>query len=135
MRIKFLTYFYEMKGVLNMEDKQIKNFIHNELSNFNFKMYTKGTRYLEEAIYICIKEDNAIENLTKNVFHRIALKHNEKSYLSVKWCIEQVLKTMYNNTKMDVICNYFNIDENLKPSLKFIIYTISCKYTNQNKSL
>lgn len=118
-----------------MVDKKIENFIHKELSNFNFKMYTKGVKYLKEAIYLCIKEDDAIENLTKNVFSRIALKHNEKSYLIVKWCIDQVIRTMYNNTKMNVICNYFNIEENLKPSLKFIIYTISCKYTNQNKNL
>lgn len=118
-----------------MVDKEIKNFIHNELSNFNFKMYAKGVRYLEEAIYICIKNENAIENLTKNVFNVIALKYNEKSYLSVKWCIEQVLKTMYNNTKMNVLCNYFNLEENLKPSLKFIIYTISCKYMNCHEDL
>lgn len=118
-----------------MEDQKIRNFIHHELSNFNFKMYTKGVKYLEEAIYICITDENAIENLTKNVFSKIALKYNDKSYLSVKWCIEQVLKTMYNNTKMDVICDYFNLEENLKPSLKFIIYTISCKYTNQYKNL
>lgn len=118
-----------------MDDKKIKDFIHNELSNFNFKMYSKGVKYLTEAIYLCIKEEDAIENLTKNVFHRIALKHNEKSYLSVKWCIDQVIKTMYNNTKVEIICNYFHIEENLKPSLKFIIYTISCKYTNKYKNL
>lgn len=111
-----------------MQEKEIKEFIVNELSKFSFKMHTKGVQYLKEAIYICIIEEDALENLTKNVFSKIALKYHEKSYLSVKWCIEQVLKTMYNNTKLDFLCKYFNIEENLKPSLKFIIYTIVCKY-------
>lgn len=115
-----------------MEEKAIKKFIIEELSNFKFKMYTKGVKYLIEAIYICIANEDAIENLTKNVFNQIAIKYNERSYLSVKWCIEQVIKTMYNNTEMNIICEYFNIEENLKPSLKFIIYTIVCKYKRKN---
>ena len=60
-----------------------------------------------------------------------AKKYNEKSFFKVKWCIEQVLKTMYNNTKISIISNYFSIDENLKPSLKFIIYTIVCKFNKK----
>lgn len=116
-----------------MEEGEIKDFIIKELSNFSFKMYTKGFKYLKEAIYLCIKEEDSIENLTKNVFNKIALKYKEKSYLSVKWCIEQVIKSMYNNTRIDILCNYFNIEENLKPSLKFIIYTICYKYERQYK--
>ena len=33
-----------------------------------------------------------------------------------------------NNTKIDVLCKYFNLDLGLKPSLKFIVYTIMCNY-------
>lgn len=79
---------------------------------------------------MCILNEDLLENLTKNVFPKIAKKYNEKSYLNVKWCIEQVIKTMYNNTKIEVISNYFNLDYNLKPSLKFIVYVIVSKYNN-----
>lgn len=115
-----------------MEEYKVRNFISKELSNFAFKRGTKGLKYLKEAIYICITETDAIENLTKFVFPKIANKYKEKSYFHVKWCINQVINTMYNNTEIHKICNYFNLDENLKPSLKFIIYTIVCKYNKNN---
>lgn len=111
-----------------MNDKEIYDFIQKELSLFVFKIYTKGFKYLKEAIFICIKDPEALNNLNKKVFPAIALKYNEKSYIHVKWCIEQILKTMYNNTDINILCNYFKIDQNLKPSLKFIIYSIVCKY-------
>ena len=114
-----------------MNDNDIKKFIYKELSKFNFKRETKGFKYSCDAIFICIKDENALDNLSKNVFPQIAKKYNEKSFFKVKWCIEQVLKTMYNNTKISIISNYFSIDENLKPSLKFIIYTIVCKFNKK----
>lgn len=112
-----------------MDELDIKKFILGELSKFNFKIYTKGFKYLKESIYICIVEEDAIENLSKNVFPKIANKYHEKSYYNVKWCIDQVINTMYNNTKLDIICKYFNLEENIKPSLKLVIYTIMCKYS------
>lgn len=111
-----------------MNEKYIKTYIQNELSKFEFKKYTKGYKYLVETIYLSIINDNAIDNLTKNVFPKVAEKYKEKFYLNVKWCIEQVVNTMYNNTKIDILCKYFNLDLGLKPSLKFIVYTIKCNY-------
>lgn len=111
-----------------MNEKEIRNFIVNELSNLEFKQYTKGFKYLCEAIYICIDDINALDNICKNVYPKIALKYNEKSYLNVKWCIEQVITTMYNNTDMKALYDFFKINENLKPSTKYIIYTIVSKY-------
>lgn len=111
-----------------MNEIDIKKFILRELGKFNFKTYTKGFKYLKEAIYICIIDEDAIENLSKNVFPQIAIKYNEKTYFNVKWCIEQVIKTMYYNTDIELLINYFNIQENIRPSLKLIIYTIVCNY-------
>lgn len=112
-----------------MDEVYIKKFILTELKKFNFKVYTKGYKYLKEAIYMCIVDEDALDNLSKNVFPYIAEKYNEKSYLNVKWCINQVINTMYNNTKPDIISKYFNLEYDVKPSLKLIIYTIVCNYT------
>ena len=109
-----------------MDEVYIKKFILTELKKFNFKVYTKGYKYLKEAIYMCIVDEDALDNLSKNVFPYIAEKYNEKSYLNVKWCINQVINTMYNNTKQDIVSKYFNLEYNVKPSLKLI--TIVCKY-------
>lgn len=114
-----------------MKNYKIKTFIFDELSKFKFNRYTKGYKYLVEAIYICIIDIDALDNLTKYVFPRISKKYKEKSDFHVKWCINQVINTMYNNTKFNIISEYFKLDENLKPSLKFIIYTIVCKYNNK----
>ena len=111
-------------------DEKIKEFVFKELSKFNFRQYTKGFKYLLESICICIENTELLDNLSRNVFPKIAERYNEKSVYNVKWCIDQVIKTMYNNTDMNIICKYFRIEENLKPSLKFIVYTIVCKYNN-----
>lgn len=81
------------------------------------------------------RDEDSIENLTCNIFPKIAEKYKEKSYINVKWCINQVINTMYNNTSMDIISKYFNLEENVKPSLKFIIYTIVNKYNRKYQIL
>ncbi len=111
-----------------MEDKQIKEFIKQELNNFEFVKISMGYRYLIDTILICIKDSNAINNLNKNVFPKIAEKYNAMSYMHIKWCIEQSIKTMYNNTDANILCNYFKLDRNIKPSLKFVVYTIVSKF-------
>lgn len=114
-----------------MENKKIINYIHKELSKFNFKKQTKGFKYLCDTIYICIQDEDSLNNLSQYVFPKIAMKYNEKSPYNVKWCIDQIIKTMYNNTEIKIICDYFNVDENIKPSLKFIVYTLVCNYKNK----
>lgn len=54
-----------------MEDRKIKDFISKELSNFEFKRYSKGFKYLSEAILLCIKDINLLDNLSKNVFLKL----------------------------------------------------------------
>ena len=116
-----------------MNENHTKDYIIKELSNFKFQKYTKGFKYLVETIYLSIIDENALDNLTKNVFPIVCKKYNEKSFLNVKWCIDKIIESMYNNTDMNIICNYFNLDYNIKPSLKFIVYTIACKYNNSLK--
>lgn len=113
-----------------MKEEDTKQFIIKELSKFSFQQYTKGFKYLVEVIYLSIINENALNNLSKNVFPVVAKRYNEKSFFNVRWCIDKVIESMYNNTDMKIMCNYFNLDYNMKPSLKFIVYTIVCKYTN-----
>ena len=115
-----------------MNKTEMKRFIVNELNKFSFNRYTKGFRYLCETIFICINDEEKMNNLSKNVYPIIAKKHKEKNSTKIKWCIEQVLKTMYNNTDNRIICNYFSIQENKKPSIKLVVYTIVCKYEWSN---
>lgn len=117
-----------------MEENKIRNYIYNELSKLNFKKETKGFRYLSEAIYLSIADENAIENLSKNVFPMIAKKFNAKNPKNIKWCMNRVIDTMYCNTRMKTLCEYFKLEKDQKPTLKFIIYFIVCKYYNNEQS-
>lgn len=117
-----------------MEENKTRNYIFNELSKFNFRKETRGFKYLNEAIYLSIVDENAIENLSKNVFPIIAKKFHAQSPQNVKWCMNRVIETMYYNTNMKQLCQYFNLEENQKPTLKFIIYFIVCKYYNDEQS-
>lgn len=113
---------------------KLKEFINNELSKVKFNQSTKGFKYLEEAIFICVINDDAIDNLSKNVFPKIANEHNEKTSFNVKWCIEQIINTMYNNTDGNILCQNYNLEINSKSTLKHIIYTILCKcYRHKNE--
>lgn len=111
-----------------MNKIEIQKFILTELSNFCFNKYTKGFKYLVESIYLCIENNDLIDNLNKYIFPIVAKNYNEKSPQNVKWCINQVIKTMCCNTKIDILSNYFGTNENKTPSLKLIIYTLICKY-------
>lgn len=117
-----------------MEENKIRNYIFNELSKLNFKKETKGFRYLNEAIYLSIVDENAIENLSKNVLPMIAKKFKAKNPKNIKWCMNRVIDTMYCNTNMKTLCKYFEMEKDQKPTLKFIIYFIVCKYYNNEQS-
>lgn len=111
-----------------MRDVEIKNFIIKELNRFTFIRMSRGYKYLMEAILICIKNQNAMNNLNKYVYFEIAKKYDALSYIHIKWCIEQAIRTMYNNTDAKLLSKYFNLEENKKPSIKYFIYTIVTKY-------
>lgn len=116
-----------------MEEEKIRKYVFNELSKLNFKKETKGFKYLNEAIYLSIIDENALENLSNNVFPNIAQKYHTNTPANVKWCMNRVIDTMYCNTSMKTLCEYFKMEKDQKPTLKFIIYFIVCKYYNENE--
>ena len=113
-------------GELNL--KYLREDILREMHLFKFNVTTKGYKYLIDTIEICIKDENAIENLEKNVFSILAEKYKLDKKDKVKWCINQVFETMLKNTDMKIITEYFNISEKEKLSVKNFIYTVVYKY-------
>lgn len=111
-----------------MEDKQIREYIFKQLKELEFVRSSKGFTYLNEAIFLCIKNECSTNNLTKNVYTVIANKYKERSPKNVKGCIEQSINTMYNNTNQKLLNKYFYVSEYQKPTLKFIICMIVNKY-------
>ena len=115
-----------------MKDESIIKFINKELSQYNFKKCTKGYKYLFESILLCIKDDEMLEDLNNKVFPIIAKKYKAKTALNVKWCIEQSIKSMYLNTDDKIIKKNLDLEDNTKPTIKFLIYSIVSKFQWQN---
>lgn len=113
-----------------MEIDSIKEYINKEMSLFKIKPYSKSYKYLVDAIYICILDEDAIENIAKNVYPKIAKKYELNSIYKVKWNLENAIDTIYCDTKSDIICDYFKIDIYQKITVKLFIYTIITKYFN-----
>lgn len=116
-----------------MKKDNIMKYIEKEMSLFKIKPYSKGYKYLTDAIYICISNEDAIENIAKNVYPKIAKKYGLDSIYKVKWNLENAIETIYYDTNSDVICNYFKIDICQKITVKFFIYTVISKYFNINQ--
>ncbi len=112
-------------------EQEIRKYIFNELSKLNFKKETKGFKYLNEAIFLSIIDENAMENLSVNIFPKIAEKYHTKTEQNVKWCINGAIDTMYYNTDIKLLCKYFQLEKYKKPTAKYIIYFIVCKYLRE----
>lgn len=112
-------------------EQEIRKYIFNELSKLNFKKETKGFKYLNEAIFLSIIDENAMENLSVNIFPKIAEKYHTKTEQNVKWCINGAIDTMYYNTDIKLLCQYFKLEKYKKPTAKYIIYFIVCKYLRE----
>lgn len=116
-----------------MDTEEIKKYINKELKQFKLKQYSKGYKYLAEAIYICIFNEDAIENMSQNVYPRVAQKFKVKNTKRIKWTLENAINTIYRDTEINKICKYFDIDIEQKLTVKFFIYTIISKYFNSKQ--
>jgi len=111
-----------------MEDIKIREYIFKELSDLKFVKCSKGYKYLNEAILMCIKDMSIANNLSKNVYTVIAEKYKEASPRNVKGCMEQAINTMFNNTKPEILYKHFYTEKYEKPTLKLIIWVVVNKY-------
>ena len=107
------------------EDKnKIKKIIVKELIYIGYDISLYGTQYLLEAIYIVIEND--IEdtiNLKKEIYPKLANKH-KKSINDIKCSINYATKSMYNRNDMKFLMKYFNFYQNMRPTIKQVIYTV-----------
>ena len=111
-----------------MDDTRIRMYILKELSKLRFSLHNKGGMYLIDAIFICIKDERAIENLNQNVYSVIADKYHAKTMLTVKAVMQHSIETMYRNMEEAKVKKYFYLETYEKPTLKRVIGTVVFKY-------
>ena len=107
-----------------MEDRKIINEIIVQLNHFKFRRSSISYQYLIDAIYIVVKDRNAMRDLKKHVYFPIAKKYNTIPE-NVQWTLSKLIDLMYVNTSSDIIFDYFKFYMDEKPTLKFFIISVA----------
>ena len=108
----------------NKVPKVIRKKIVNEINYLGYKASYKGTHYLIETIYNILADSNKhIDNLKKDVYPNVARMYNE-SVNNIKSNINRATEEMYCNCKSERLKEYFLYYEDIKPSVKTVIFTI-----------
>lgn len=113
--------------------EEIERYINKELKQFKIKQCSKGYKYLAAAIYICILNEDAIENMSQNVYPIVAQKFKVKNIKRVKWTLENAINIIYRDTEINTLCKYFDIEIDQKLTVKFFVYTIVSKFINSKQ--
>lgn len=110
-----------------MNKKDINNYIDTELDKFKFNKTSLGYKYLKVAIRSGIQDELLIENLNNRLYERMEkeLMTNKKR---IKWNIEKSIETMFINTNINNVTNYFFIEEDERVTPKLFITTIVENY-------
>lgn len=116
-------------------DFLLKNEIINELEYLGYNISHVGTRYMQDIIYIMIKQNFDITcNIKKDIYPFLYQKY-QKSYNNIKANINRATEIMYYECNEDKLKKYFNnicIIE--KPTPKYVINSISNKVKQKNLS-
>lgn len=107
----------------NISSRKIRQKIKEELENLNYNYSYKGTRYLEDSIYLVYKSEYEKDNLTKEIYPIIAKKYNT-SVENVKCNIIQASNNSYYECPQEIMEKYFGYPLIVKPKTKDIIYAI-----------
>lgn len=103
------------------------NYIDSVLNKFKFNKSTIGYECIKKGLYIAIENPMLLYNLNNNLYKNIA---NELKLCKsrVRWNIERAINQMYINTDMNIIMQYFSLNENEKITPKLFFMVIIDKY-------
>lgn len=104
----------------------VKNKIINELQNVGYNLSHNGTHYIAESVLLIAKFKYDSENLSKTVYPKVSQIYN-KSLNNIKTNIITATDAAYKNMNKDIIKKYLKIPDNIKPTAKMVINTISKK--------
>ena len=113
---------------------EIKNFVINELEQFNFNFKSKGYFCLVTAATIVLSNHSLKFNLEKQVYKEVAIYHKVSNSYTIKWCIDKSISKMSSDENLEFIKNFFHLDDNQKPTAKVIITTLYDIYVNQKQT-
>ena len=106
------------------KSENFKNAIINQITYIGYNRAHLGTKYLIDVIhFMLLNKDYECDNLKKYIYPYIAIKNNTSVH-NVKNNIERATNAMYYNCEHMRLKKYFNLQDEYKPNIKTIIYTI-----------
>lgn len=116
----------ERNKVKKVSEKTLRSRIKEELKNLKYNYSYKGTKYLEECIYLFHKNGYEKDNLSRDIYPIIAKKYNAKIQ-TVKCDILQASASSYYECEQEKMEEYFGLELTSKPKTKDIIFTVMRK--------
>ncbi len=104
----------------------VKTKIINELQNIGYNLSHNGTHYIAESVLLIAKFKYDSENLSKNVYPKVSQIYN-KSLNNIKTNIITATDAACKNMNKNIIKKYLKIPDNIKPTAKMVINSISKK--------
>lgn len=105
------------------ENKNIRDKILNELLYLNYDISHKGTQYLVSTIEYIYLNNTYFDNLERYVYPTIAKLYNDTPN-NVKCRINKETDLMYYNCEINKLKNYFHLNFDTKPKVKYVITII-----------
>ncbi len=100
--------------------------IINELQNIGYNLSHNGTHYIAESVLLIAAFKYDSENLSKTVYPKVSQIYN-KDLNNIKTNIITATDAAYKNMNKEIIKKYLKIPDNIKPTAKMVINTISKK--------
>lgn len=113
----------ERHKIRKIPEKTLRTRIKEELKSLKYNYSYKGTKYLEESIYLLYKKGYEKDNLSKDIYPIIAKKYNAKIQ-TVKCDIIQASAISYYECEQEKMEEYFGLELNSKPKTKDIMFAV-----------
>ena len=107
-------------------EKSLRSKIKHELKSLNYNYSYKGTKYLEESIYLLHKKGYENDNLSRDIYPIIAKKYNAKIE-TIKCDILQASNNSYCECEQEKMEKYFGLELAAKPKTKDIMFAVMRK--------
>ncbi len=98
--------------------------ITRELRSLGYNLKYKGTQYLIDTILEISENKDARKASLQTDFYPIIAKRYHKSVQNVKNCIKTATNSMYIECNIDVLKRYFNLYDDIKPTVRQVIFTV-----------
>lgn len=122
----------EINKLLNAKKLSLNNLrqrITNEVTFLGYNISHKGTINIIDTIYY-IYTHPAIYSSFKNEIYPIIAFHYKDSCHNVKCNMTRATEEMYCNCDLTILKKYFSYFDDIKPTVKTVVYTIINKLKN-----